>query len=78
MLESLFDHTPLDTVTAEHTGRALDDLLDSGQQVTRTLLGVGNDPDSATRRPGAGSGSAAARPARLPAYGLRGRPHYGP
>jgi len=25
--------------------RALDDLLDSAQQVTRSLLGVGNDPE---------------------------------
>jgi ATP-dependent 26S proteasome regulatory subunit len=46
VLESLFDHTPLDTVTAEHTGRALDDLLDSSQQVTRSLLGVGNDSEA--------------------------------
>ena len=46
VLESLFDHQPLETVTAAHTGRALDDLLDSGQQVTRSLLGVGNDPEA--------------------------------
>jgi hypothetical protein len=46
VLESLFDHTPLETVTAEHAHRALDDLLDSTQQVTRSLLGVGNDPET--------------------------------
>jgi ATPase family associated with various cellular activities (AAA) len=32
------------TVTGEHLARALDDLLDSAQGVTRTLLGVGVDP----------------------------------
>ena len=34
------------TVTGEHLARALDDLLDSAQGVTRTLLGVGVDPAS--------------------------------
>jgi hypothetical protein len=32
------------TVTGVHLARALDDLLDSAQGVTRTLLGVGVDP----------------------------------
>ncbi|HEX3514057.1 MAG TPA: AAA family ATPase [Trebonia sp.] len=32
------------TVTGAHLARALDDLLDSAQSVTRTLLGVGVDP----------------------------------
>jgi len=32
------------TVTGVHLARALDDLLDSAQAVTRTLLGVGVDP----------------------------------
>ena len=32
------------TVASEHLARALDDLLDSAQGVTRTLLGVGVDP----------------------------------
>ena len=41
VLESLHDADPLTQVTAAHVGRALDDLLDSTQQVTRTLLGVG-------------------------------------
>ncbi len=35
------------TVTGAHLARALDDLLDSAQGVTRTLLGVGVDPDHA-------------------------------
>jgi SpoVK/Ycf46/Vps4 family AAA+-type ATPase len=43
VLESLQEDTPLDTVTAAQTGRALDDLLDSNQQVTRSLLGVGSE-----------------------------------
>jgi ATPase family associated with various cellular activities (AAA) len=36
--------TVLPTVTGVHVSRALDDLLDSAQSVTRTLLGVGVDP----------------------------------
>ena len=32
------------TVTGTHLALALDDLLDSAQGVTRTLLGVGVDP----------------------------------
>ncbi len=35
---------PVPVVTGEHVTRALDDLLDSAQGVTRTLLGVGVDP----------------------------------
>ena len=31
-------------MTGTHLARALDDLLDSAQGVTRTLLGVGVDP----------------------------------
>ena len=46
---------PGDIITAAHLTRALDDLLDSAQQVTRSLLGVGNDPDSLP--PGGGVGS---------------------
>ncbi len=41
VLESLHEQDPLDRVTSVHLARALDDLLDSTQQVTRTLLGVG-------------------------------------
>jgi hypothetical protein len=55
MLESLHEGTSVPAVTAAHTSRALDDLLDSGQQLTRSLLGVGNDPQSLP--PGGGVGS---------------------
>ncbi len=51
VLESLLDAAddnaaPSETVTAVHLNRALDDLLDSAQEVTRTLLGVGYDPEA--------------------------------
>ena len=77
VLESLQEHTPLRTVTAEHTTRALDDLLDSAQQVTRSLLGVGNEPDQLP--PGGGLGSLPS-PSQAPAgwvsYApMRGRGH---
>jgi ATPase family associated with various cellular activities (AAA) len=55
MLEALHDGAASPTVTARHMSRALDDLLDSGQQLTRSLLGVGNDPE--TLPPGGGVGS---------------------
>jgi SpoVK/Ycf46/Vps4 family AAA+-type ATPase len=55
VLESLYDSEPLETVTAEHTARALDDLLDSTQHVTRSLLGVGNDPETLPAGGGVGS-----------------------
>jgi hypothetical protein len=38
------DSATLPAVTGAHLTRALDDLLDSAQGVTRTLLGVGVDP----------------------------------
>ncbi|MGY1775407.1 AAA family ATPase [Geodermatophilus sp. SYSU D00804] len=41
VLEALHEQDPVVAVTAGHLDRALDDLLDSTQQVTRTLLGVG-------------------------------------
>jgi hypothetical protein len=44
VLESLQDDPALTAVTGAHLARALDDLLDSAQEVTRTLLGVGVDP----------------------------------
>ena len=77
VLESLFDHSPLQAVTAEHTARALDDLLDSSQQVTRTLLGVGYDPDSQPSGPV--PGVAPPRPGRhgFSTFTVRGRPFYG-
>jgi hypothetical protein len=44
VLEALHDDPQLAAVTGAHLTRALDDLLDSAQAVTRTLLGVGLDP----------------------------------
>ncbi len=44
VLEAVHEDAGLPAVTADHVNRALDDLLDSTQQVTRTLLGVGVDP----------------------------------
>ena len=61
VLESLQDESQTDggggapTITAAHLGRALDDLLDSSQEVTRSLLGVGEDRDRLP--PGGGVGS---------------------
>jgi hypothetical protein len=42
-------------LTATHTSRALDDLLDGTQRLTRSLLGVGNDPESLPAGGGLGS-----------------------
>ena len=55
MLESLQENTADPLVTAAHTGRALDDLLDAGQQLTRSLLGVGTDPETLPGGGGAGA-----------------------
>jgi hypothetical protein len=44
VLESLHDDPELPAVTGAHVARALDDMLDDAQAVTRTLLGVGVDP----------------------------------
>jgi hypothetical protein len=44
VLEALHDDPALPAVTGAHVTRALDDLLDAAQGVTRTLLGVGVDP----------------------------------
>jgi hypothetical protein len=44
LLEALHDDPAVTAVTGQHLTRALDDLLDSAQAVTRTLLGVGVDP----------------------------------
>jgi hypothetical protein len=64
MLESLHEDTSATSATADHFARALDDLLESGQQLTRSLLGVGNDPEALS--PGGGLGS-------LPPQRVRGR-----
>jgi hypothetical protein len=44
VLEALHDDPALTAVTGAHMARALDDLLDAAQEVTRSLLGVGVDP----------------------------------
>src|SRR5262249_33491382 len=44
VLESLHDDPALNAVTGMHLARALDDLLDAAQAVTRALLGGGVDP----------------------------------
>ena len=44
VLEALQDDPSLTAVTGAHLTRALDDLLDAAQGVTRTLLGVDVDP----------------------------------
>jgi ATP-dependent 26S proteasome regulatory subunit len=63
MLESLTDPGAASVVDATHLSRALDDLLDSSQQLTRSLLGVGTDPASLPAGGGLGA-LPAARPAR--------------
>lgn len=55
MLEALAEDPSTTSITAAHTMRALDDLLDSGQQLTRSLLGVGNDPRNLPAGGGVGS-----------------------
>jgi SpoVK/Ycf46/Vps4 family AAA+-type ATPase len=55
MLESLHEDAYEQVVTAAHVSRALDDLLDSTQQLTRSLLGVGNDPETLPAGGGLGS-----------------------
>ena len=55
MLESLHEDTYEQVVTAAHVSRALDDQLDSTQQLTRSLLGVGNDPETLPAGGGLGS-----------------------
>lgn len=55
MLEALHADTPEPVVGAEQISRALDDLLDTTQELTRSLLGVGNDPESLPAGGGIGS-----------------------
>ena len=68
VLESLHDDPELPAVTGVHVARALDDMLDDAQAVTRTLLGVGVDPASLPA-----GGALAMGPGRAwMAYGRRG------
>jgi ATP-dependent 26S proteasome regulatory subunit len=68
MLESLHENPSEPVVTAAHTARALDDLLDADQTLTRSLLGVGTDPE--TLAAGGGAGMLPAHPrAGWVAYG---------
>ena len=62
VLESLHDDPALPAVTGAHLARALDDLLDAAQAVTRTLLGVGVDPADL---PAGGRASAGPGPRQL-------------
>jgi hypothetical protein len=55
ILESLHEDAHEPVVTATHVSRALDDLLDSTQRLTRSLLGVGNDPETLAAGGGLGS-----------------------
>ncbi len=55
VLESLAEEQPELSLTARHFELALDDLLDSTQRVTRSLLGVGNDPSNLPAGGGAGT-----------------------
>jgi ATP-dependent 26S proteasome regulatory subunit len=76
MLESLHDNPSEPVVTAAHTARALDDLLDADQKLTRSLLGVGTDPETLA----AGGGAGALPPTHPRASGLiygRRRPYPG-
>jgi hypothetical protein len=73
VLEALQDDPDLTAVTGAHVSRALDDLLDSAQSVSRTLLGVGVDP--ATLPAGALAEGAASR--GWVSYGPRGVPRRG-
>ena len=70
VLESLHDDPALPAVTGAHLARALDDLLDTAQAVTRTLLGVGVDPADLPV-----GGALSPMPGRdWMAYGRRGMP----
>ncbi|MGY1680990.1 AAA family ATPase [Geodermatophilus sp. SYSU D01176] len=70
VLEALREAGQLTAVTGQHLTRALDDLLDSTQSVTRTLLGVGVDPATL---PDGGPVAVPARPGWLTHPGGRHR-----
>ena len=71
MLESLHENPSEPVLTAAHTARALDDLLDADQTLTRSLLGVGTDPE--TLAAGGGAGMLPAHPG--PGWVAYGRGH---
>jgi hypothetical protein len=68
VLEALHDDPALTAVTGAHLTRALDDLLDTAQGVTRTLLGVGVSPEDLPA-----GGALAAGPMRVPAQAMLAR-----
>ncbi len=56
VLEALTDtRGPLQVVTGVHVQRALDDLMDSTQSVTRAMLGVPGDQSGPPAGPGLGA-----------------------
>lgn len=55
LLESLENPETDGAVSAAHATRALDDLLDTGRQLTRSLVGVGNNPEELPAGGGHGS-----------------------
>jgi hypothetical protein len=71
VLEALHDDPALTAVTGAHVARALDDLLDTAQAVTRTLLGVGVDPADL---PAGGALTPGPGPGHWRVYGRRGMP----
>ncbi|HEX8095113.1 AAA family ATPase [Jatrophihabitans sp.] len=62
VLESLRDASPLTSVTGDQLRRAVGDLLDTSQQVTRSLLGVGGQPNGESSDLGATAGYGMAHP----------------
>lgn len=77
VLEALRDSPRLTDVTNEHMTRAVDDLLDSAQELTRTLLGVGVDPRDLP--PGLGAPAPGPMPGGFTAYSstMSVRRHFG-
>jgi hypothetical protein len=61
VLEALTEQSELEVVDAAHLSRALDDLLDSTQSVTRALLGVPADQSGPPAGPPVGRGGRGGR-----------------